>query len=277
MDKVIVFTDIHLLAQGGTIIGLDPVARFEQGLAHALDHHPDASRIVIAGDLAHTGHPDEYAQLRQSLSGCPVPVSLMLGNHDSRTPFLKTFPDSPITEAGFVQHSVDLGTTRLILLDTLDEDAPDLHSGYLCDHRLDWLEAELASAAAAGQRAIVFTHHPPILTGFNGMDSIGLRNRAELIDRLARYNNVVQIVSGHIHRTISGSAAGIPVAMFKSPCHQMPMILSDDEHSLSVDEPGAYGVLLLHEDGVIVHSEDFTLPPSVVDRHDSNPFHDATA
>ena len=47
MQKIIVFTDIHILPEGGTIIGLDPAARFAQGLAHALDRHPDADRIGI--------------------------------------------------------------------------------------------------------------------------------------------------------------------------------------------------------------------------------------
>ena len=40
----------------------------------------------------------------------------------------------------------------------------------------------------------------------------------------------------------------------------MPMALGDQNPSLSIDEPGAYGLLLLGEGGVIVHGEDFTLP-----------------
>jgi len=87
-----------------------------------------------------------------------------------------------------------------------------------------------------------------------------LKNRDVLVTRLAA-GNVAQIVSGHIHRTIQGSAGGIPVAILKSPCHQMPMALGDQDPSLSIDEPGAYGLLLLTDAGVIVHSEDFTLPP----------------
>ncbi|MFK7938294.1 MAG: phosphodiesterase [Roseovarius sp.] len=273
MDKVIVFTDIHLLGDGGTIIGLDPAAKFAQGLAHALAHHPDAAQIVIAGDLAHTGQRPEYQRLAECLARCPLPVNLMMGNHDRRAPFLSVFTDTPLTAQGHVQQVVDLGDTRLILLDTLDEDAPDVHSGYLCDARLDWLDARLQEARRAHQRVIVFTHHPPMPTGFAGMDSIGLRNRAALVARLTASGGVAQIVSGHIHRTISGSAGGIPTAMFKSTCHQMPMLLNDAAHSLSIDEPGAYGVLLLHPDGIIVHSEDFTLPQALVDRRDSNPEH----
>lgn len=271
MDKIIVFTDIHITPEGEGLIGLDPAARFAEGLAHALRNHPDAAGIVISGDLTHRGAPAEYARLRELLSGCPLPVSLMLGNHDRRAPFLDVFPDTPVTTSGFVQQTLEIGRTRLILMDTLDESSPGLQDGYLCQDRLDWLDSALSEARLAEQRVILFTHHPPILTGFDGMDSIGLRNRTELVERLRAHGNVVQIISGHIHRTISGSAGGIPTAVFKSPCHQMPMLLHDSGHSLSVDEPGAYGILLLTDEAVIVHSEDFTLPPAPIGRYDSDP------
>ncbi len=258
MQKILVFTDIHLVPEGGTIIRLDPLTRFTDGLAHALDRHPDAARIVLCGDLTHNAAPVEYDRLKAVLDTCPVPVSLMLGNHDRRAPFFAAFPDAPRTGAGHVQHHVDVGDFRLICLDTLNEDAPDLHSGWLCDARLDWLDHALDTAGS--RRVIVFTHHPPILTGLDGMDRIGLRNRDDLIARLSGRGNVAQIVSGHVHRSIQGAAGGTPVSILKSPCHQMPLALGDQDPSLSIDEPGAYGLLLLTGDGVIVHAEDFTLP-----------------
>lgn len=260
MQKILVFTDIHLLPEGGTIIGLDPFERFTRGLAHALEKHPDAARIVLCGDLSHNAAPAEYARLNQALEACPLPVSLMLGNHDRRAPFLAAFPDVAQMETGHIQHQFDIGAHRLIFLDTLDEEAEDTHSGFLCPARLTWLDQALGEAGE--RRVIVFTHHPPIETGFKGMDLIGLKNRSDLIARLAAQGNVVQIVSGHIHRTVLGSAGGIPVAILKSPCHQMPMALGYQDTSLSIDEPGAYGILLLTDEGVIVHTEDFTLPPN---------------
>lgn len=256
--KIIVFTDIHITEPGETIIGIDTMARFKQGLAHALDRHPDAARIVVTGDLTHHGTAEEYQHLKLALEDCPLPVSLMLGNHDRRDPFYATFDDAPRTSGGFVQSFCDIGDWRLVMLDTLDEDAPIEHSGLLCDDRLQWMSNALGGAGA--RKRILFTHHPTFITGFNGMDHIGLRNRSELRRRLERHPNVRQIISGHVHRTIFSETGGIPSAVFKSPSHQMPMLLGDaaGSHS-SVDEPGAYGILLLRDDGVVVHTEDFAL------------------
>ena len=259
MQKLLIFTDIHFVSEGAHIIGLDPIARFTQGLDHALAHHPDAARIIITGDLAHHGHPEEYTRLRAALADCPIPVSLTIGNHDSRADFRQAFPDVPVDANGFVQCVIDQNGHRLILLDTVDEAADIPHSGFLCDARLPWLEDTLN--AAPDTPTLIFMHHPPILTGFAAMDRIDLRNRAELTDRLRAHPQIRQIIAGHVHRTVFGAAGGIPVALFKSPCHQMPMMLTGNDEHLSVDEPGAYGLILLQEGQVIVHTEDFTLTP----------------
>jgi len=254
MHKLLVFTDIHITAPGETIIGLDPLERFGRCLDHALAHHPDAARIVITGDLTHTGAAAEYSRLHTALADCPVPVAMTLGNHDRRAAFRATFGDVPVDPAGFVQSVYEAGDHRLILLDTADAAAENTHSGRLCAARLDWLDDTLDAAPDAP--TVLFLHHPPIVTGFSGMDRIGLTNRDELIARLSRHTQLRQIVAGHVHRTIFGSAGGIPTAILKSPCHQMPMILNDSDYNLSVDEPGAYGIVLLTDDGVIVHTED---------------------
>ena len=260
MQKLLIFTDIHFVPEGADIIGLDPVARFTQGLDHALAHHPDAARIIITGDLAHHGHPDEYARLRAALADCPIPVSLTIGNHDSRANFRQAFPDAPVDAYGFVQSVIDQDGHRLIILDTADEDAEILHSGLLCDDRLAWLEDTLT--AAPDTPTLLFMHHPPMTTGFAAMDRIGLRNRVEVAARLRAHPQIRQIVAGHVHRTTAGSAGGIPVMIFKSPCHQMPMALEVEDEHLSIDEPGAYGLILLHGDGIIVHTEDFNIAGS---------------
>lgn len=272
-DKALIFTDLHITVPGETLIGLDPLARFKEGLAHALNRHPDAQHIVLLGDLTHTGDPAAYARLVPVLADCPIPITVTMGNHDLRDPLHAAFPQG-INAGGFAQHALDLGPLRLLILDTHDYEnrAPLEQDGWLCETRLAWLDAELARAATDNKDVVVFTHHPPCPVGFWAMDAIGLANSDDLLGRLHAAPHVKHLICGHIHRTIHCSASnpkggGLPVTILKSPCHQIPMILGQGTFADSVDEPGAYGILLALKDTVVVHTEDFALSDGSVLRY----------
>lgn len=267
MQKILILTDLHLRAQGKTIIGLDPVARCRAALQTAVADHPDADALVLMGDLTHSGRPEEYAILRDILADCPIPVIPMLGNHDDRATFRAAFPDAPKTAQGHVQHVLDLAHHRIITLDTLDPAADPVHSGIMCADRLAWFDAALSSAAH--RTPLVFAHHPPFDIGLPGMDEIKLRNGADVLARLETKG--AHLFCGHIHRTISGQAGGVPFAIFKSPCHQAPLDLDDADSTLSTAEPGAYGLLLLYKGAVTVHSEDIGLNAPAISGNDALP------
>ena len=255
--KLLVFTDLHLVDAGEEIIGLDPAKRFAEGLAHALAQHPDAAGLVLMGDLTHHGRTAQFEQLRDLLADVPMPVTFMMGNHDNRDVFRRVFPDANVSGAGHVQSMTDLGGAVLITLDTTDPDVEPRHSGRLCTARLKWIEQALAWAA--GKPVIIAMHHPPVMTGFTGMDRIALQDPEPLLDMLRGYEGSLHLLCGHVHRTISGFASGVPFTILKSPCHQQPMTLGLGGSTQSVDEPGAYGIVLAGEDGIVVHSEDFAI------------------
>lgn len=265
MTKLIVFTDLHMLPEGGRIIGLDPFERLRAGVHHVNRHHADAQRVICTGDLAHRGDIESYVRLRSLLDELACPYSLLVGNHDRRENFRAVFDQAPVDGEGFVQQLIDTEHGPLILLDTLfapPYEFPDTYSGYLCEKRLDWLERQLVAAA---QRPVhIFMHHPPHATGFAGMDAIALRNGEVFYALLRRHGNVRHIFAGHVHRTISGSRHGIAFSVFKSPCHQQPMTFDALDSSLSVDEPAAYGIVFLGPQGVLVHTEDYEISRSDV-------------
>ena len=263
MPKILVFTDLHIKAEG-RIIGLDPVARFEIARDQALADHPDAEMVVLTGDLTHSGKPAEYARLAELLAPFPMPVLPMIGNHDDRAAFRAAFPGAPEAE-GFVQAVVPLGAHTLITLDSKSE--ADHHAGRLCATRLAFLDAALAEAPGP---VTVFCHHPPFAIGFPGMDAIALVNGAELTERLAAHGRAY-LVAGHVHRTISGCRAGVPFTIFKSPCHQAPLDLAGADSTASTDEAGAYGLLLLEADGIVAHSQDVGVPFRTISGYDALP------
>ncbi len=262
MQKIIAITDLHITRADQDIIGLDPLTRFEMVRDAALRDHPDAAAMVLMGDLTHHGLPAQYDRLRDALAEVPMPVIPMLGNHDRRDAFLDCFPDAPQTPQGHIQAIMDFDGHRIITLDTLDGPPYPVghHTGLLCPDRMAWLRAALTGAQ--GRIPLVFTHHPPFDTGIVGMDAIKLAGGDAFLDLLAETPST-HLFCGHIHRTISGSSRGVPWTMFKSPCHQGVLDLEDINSSLSIDEPPAYGLLLLSPDGVVAHSEDVGLNAAI--------------
>lgn len=260
MTKILLFTDIHMLPEGRTIIGLDPLDRFSRGLQHAARMHPDADLMILTGDLTHYGDAPSYARLKSALDGFPIPVTMTIGNHDERANFLAAFPGAAVDGNGFVQDVIDFDDIRCVVLDTnisLERGHADHSAGRLCEKRLNWLDERLSEAD--GRPVLVFMHHPPHDTGFRGMDAIKLLNGEDFYRVVERHGNVRHIFAGHVHRTIGGSHRGIPFSIFKSPLHQQPMPFDIDDTSSSVDEPGAYGIVVVTPQGLQVHSEDYEI------------------
>lgn len=267
VSKVLVLTDLHLRGAGQTIISLDPLARLVEVLEAASTAHPDAAGLILMGDLTHSGTPEEYASLQTVFADCPIPVTYMLGNHDDRAAFRQAFPDVPVTAKGHVQRVIDLPHHRLIALDSCDADVGPPHAGLLCADRMEWLQQALHGAD--GRMPLVFVHHPPHAIGLPGMDAIRLTNGDALLAALR--GTGAHVFCGHVHRTISGQAQGVPFTMFKSPCHQAPLDLERSDSTLSVAEPGAYGLLLLSPEGVVAHSEDVGLNAPAISGRDALP------
>ncbi|MCF3639144.1 phosphodiesterase [Rhizobium sp. TRM95111] len=260
MTKLIVFTDLHMTPEGTRIIGLDPHQRLKAGLDHVNLHHADADSVIFTGDLTHRADAPSYVRLKGLIDTLLPPSAITIGNHDSRELFRQHFPDVAADEEGFVQRAIDFADCRVLLLDTLfapPYDYPDSHSGHLCERRLSWLDRRLGEAA--GRPVLIFMHHPPHDTGFAGMDGIRLRNGDDFYDIVLRHGNVRHIFAGHVHRTIGGSHRGIPFSVFKSPVHQQPMPFDTPDPSLAVDEPGAYGIVVVTEHGLQVHTEDYEI------------------
>ena len=253
-DKILLMSDIHITEPGVDIFGLNPADRFRLCLQDAVEHHADARHFFLMGDLTEHGHYNEYKVLEAILKNQPFEFTLMLGNHDRRSVFLKAFPN--LIE-GFQQGSKKFGQTKIVYLDTLDEHAKNSHGGLLCKERLRWLEANLSSD---NTQAIILAHHHMLTSGFNALDEINLLNGRYVAEAIAASRCCQMVISGHVHRTLVSTFRGVTHAMIKSPCHQMPMVLGSGDLYPSVSEPGGYGVLLLDGEIPILHHVDVGLP-----------------
>ncbi len=247
--KIIHLTDLHLVAPGRTLWGLDPYTRLDAALVDIALHHKDADLCAITGDLTEQGEPEAYEALKLRLRHFPIETHLMLGNHDSRENYLKVFGGADAH--GFVQTSLVKDGKVLLFLDTLK--GPPSSAGLYDAPRRAWLSGELVKAA--GKPVYLFMHHPPFDIGHELMDLIKLDD-AEAFAALLEGHNIRHIFFGHAHRTISGQWRSIPFSALPSLNHQLPLVGGSVETVYS-DEPPMYAAVLIESDMTVVHSDAF--------------------
>lgn len=179
--------------------GSDPVGNLTAAIAHASQR---AEAIVITGDLAaRAGTDAEYEGVRAVLDACGVDVLLCAGNHDESQKIQSLFGVEG--RNGRLDYVHELGHGRIIVLDSARSGRGD---GALDDDQLSWLDFELAGTTPT----IVAMHHPCFSIG--GKAFAGVRLDDASVDGLAavvsRHRNVLAVISGHAHMSLSASFAG---------------------------------------------------------------------
>lgn len=246
--KLLWITDLHLVEPGRPWPqNVDPLARLNGVLDELREHHGDAERLILTGDLVQSGSILGYEVLRDALDDLSVPYRLLVGNHDHRDNLQAVFPHVPTVE-GFIQSSEDLHGTRLIYLDTL---AKHGHHGELCQIRLSWLESQLQSAGA--RPVLIFMHHPPFAIGMPALDRLQLQDvNNGLHDLLCSRLAPTQLLIGHLHRGVSGRWAGHPFTVMEST--HLPLVFDMTSERLSrCQGPPAYGVILLEKQNLVIN------------------------
>ncbi len=252
--KIIHITDIHIRPPGEGIYGMNSAKRFETVVEDVASRHSDADLAVITGDLTHYGEPEAYEVLAPILDRLPMPVRLMLGNHDKRANFVARFPSTPVDDNGFVQSYIDApgNIGRLIFLDTHET---GWSGGRLCKKRLGWLKARLDEA---GDRpAIVFMHHPPLRFGVVHFDEICLAEPQPFLDILkAHKGGIRHLILGHIHLPLNGTfPGGIPFTAGRGCNHQIILDAAEKRCTWSAGVPN-YNIIIVDDDSLFIHAFD---------------------
>ncbi len=183
---------------------------------NALSPQPDL--VLVTGDLADSGQPEEYERVRGLLGKVKARVLVIPGNRDHRHAMLDVMGAFlPVSEGSrFLHYAIEEYPLRLIGLDSLN---PPKAGGMLCDQRLAWLEARLKERP--GTPACLFLHHAPVHARLrDGTIGIQLEGREELAAFLGRHRQVVGMLGGHLHRVYASVFAGVPVSTAASVAYQ---------------------------------------------------------
>lgn len=176
--------------------------------------------FVITGDLADGGTKEGYELIFKNLEKLPCPYFILPGNHDKREFFLNYFKKSAPVEKviePFICYTINNYPIQIIVVDT---SKPNCHFGGLEDRVANWLEKKIEEYPE--KPTLVFTHHPPFVSGLSAMDE-GFENADRFAEILNKHKNV-RLCCGHMHTGIFTIWKNIPCVT----CPPVAMLMEID-------------------------------------------------
>lgn len=210
-------------------------------LQQVLDHYNAgdwrADRVLVTGDLIQDDSAEAYERFRQFLRPLNMRIHCIPGNHDIRALMQKTCRMPPFSYCAYEE----IGDWLLIGLDScVKGDA----GGRVSADELDRLSETIADSTA--KHVMVCLHHPPVAMGSAWLDTVGLRNGEEFLERLESTGRVRLVVFGHVHQDFETDYEGIRIIATPSTCRQFKA--GSDEFAVD-DNPPAYRRITLAGDG----------------------------
>ncbi len=223
-------TDIH--------IGFEPEARPEElnrqrfrAVLDRIQKQPNpVDLLLLTGDITDRGDRESFEKTAELLRALDMPVKALVGNHDTREELLNAFPETETTDDGFVQSAWVQDGLLVILLDTLETGR---HGGAFCEKRAAWFAAALADNPDVP--AVIFMHHPPVISGIEWMDPDPADKwLARLAAALKGHEDRIEAIHcGHLHRQLVARFCGIPVSVTPSVAPLVSMDLRSDRQQPS--------------------------------------------
>ncbi len=231
--RVAQLSDLHISTSAGGYQWRNTTESFAAVAEHVMEDPPDM--LVITGDIADQGRPEEYEQVGLALAGFDRPVYCLPGNHDRTDAFHAHLPRPGV----LAQPAMRVGDWQFLFGDsnlggrTLEPqhgwvDTPDrIHdaNGSLTDNEYTRLESQLTVPGA--EHSMLWLHHPPGSSRFFEEPAYD-----EQIRGLLEGTTVRAVAAGHAHTGITVEIGGIP-------SHLCPSTgLSVDFEAMTVMPPG---------------------------------------
>ena len=206
-------------------------------LAHYQDSDWRADRVIMTGDLIHDDTAEAYERFRDLLLPLDLRIHCVPGNHDVRDLMRAVCCRPPFSYCAYEEF-------RDWLIVGIDSCIRGHAGGEVSGDELDRL-SEIVSRSSA-KHVMVCLHHPPVPVGSKWLDSVGLRNGDEVLDRLRSLNRVRLATFGHIHQEYDAEHEGMRIVGTPSTCRQFK---PGSEKFAVDDNPPAYRRITLNPDG----------------------------
>lgn len=201
MPRVVVsqISDPHIPGPGDELFaGSDPVGNLTRAIRHAAQR---STAIVITGDcVARAGTENEYRGFSDVINSVDAQVLLCAGNHDESQRLQSTYGLPQVN--GRLDYVTTLPEGQLVVMDSSRLGRED---GVLDDAQLSWLHDVLSTGAPS----VIAMHHPCFPIGGPALSSVRLDDASIAgLEDVVSQHNVLAVVSGHAHMTISAPFAG---------------------------------------------------------------------
>jgi 3',5'-cyclic-AMP phosphodiesterase len=195
--------------------------------------------VVIKGDIADRGLPEQFGWARDAFAKIAAPHHAFLGNHDyyGRHAGAGEVDGYALLGQAPAPRTVDLGGWRLVLLETA---IPGDHHGVFDGERLAWLASALEETRASGTPTLLCMHHQPVPPEHRDAypNSIGILPEHSLpfFDLIGAHPQVKGVLIGHTHRN--------RVRRYRAS-GAVPFV----EVNCTKDYPGGWAHYALYDDG----------------------------
>jgi len=235
-------TDPHLFADsGGDLRGTVTYASLCAVLDHYRDSDWQADLVVVTGDLIQDDSPEAYEHFCRLLGALGLDVHRVPGNHDIRALMQAALAEPPF------QYCASLQTGNW-LITGIDSCVTGQAGGHLAAAELDRLDAVIAESDVPN--VMVCLHHPPVPMGSKWLDTVGLDNGEEFLNRVTASGKVRLAIFGHVHQPYDADHGGTRIIGTPSTCRQFAQ--GSDDFAVD-DNPPAYRRISLHADGSYNH------------------------
>lgn len=214
-------------------------------LCSVLDHYRDsgwpADLAVVTGDLIQDDSAAAYEHFCTLLGALGLPVHCVPGNHDIRALMRDALDAPPFHYCG----SVESGNW---LITGIDSCVSGKAGGAVAEPEFERLDATIKGSSAAN--VMICLHHPPVPVGSKWLDSVGLENGDEFLQRVTASGKVRLAIFGHVHQPYDAVHNGVTIIGTPSTCRQF----AQGSEDFAVDDnPPAYRCISLHGDGRFEH------------------------
>ncbi|MGD0515872.1 MAG: phosphodiesterase [Terriglobales bacterium] len=235
-------SDLHIKPHGELAYGrVDTAAALARCIETINRLVPRPDLVVISGDLVDKPLPQAYNHLKALLGALQIPFVAIPGNHDGREQMRVAFPNQRYAGSA-LNATRAVGGIDVVLIDSTVPDAPH---GVLAPETLAWIDETLG--ASRTRPALLFLHHPPLVTGIRHMDLQNLRNAGELATLVRRHERARLVAAGHVHRAVLTLFAGITATICPAPNHAVALDLDERLPPSFTIEPPAFHLHLWFE------------------------------